>query len=94
MFQRKDYSSLTKFLPPKEEYVISVRLSPLQIELYEKYMETFRSEETKAANETGEAFKIRGASLFTDYQALMRVWTHPWVLKLSAIRQEKKVSHF
>lgn len=30
-----------------------------------------------------------GVSLFSDYQALMRIWTHPWSLK---IESEKKGS--
>ena len=79
--QRRDYSALVKFLPPKYEYVISVRLSPLQIKLYEKYLELHRNNPNN----------LRGASLFSDYQALMRIWTHPWVLKMDEIRQEKKV---
>ena len=28
-----------------------------------------------------------GVSLFSDYQALMRIWTHPWCLKLEAMRR-------
>ncbi|KAK6975334.1 transcriptional regulator ATRX, partial [Biomphalaria glabrata] len=82
--QRRDYSALTKFLPPKQEYVISVRLTNIQIELYEKYMEL-----------TGQGadgiFSNKGARLFTDYQNLMKIWTHPWVLKLAEIRDESKV---
>lgn len=39
--QRFDYSVLTPFLPPKQEYVISVKLSPLQIELYQYYLDNF-----------------------------------------------------
>ena len=85
--QRKDYTELTKLLPPKHEYVISVRLSPLQIELYEKYLSVTRSERGAG----GAAQMGAGASLFSDYQALMRIWTHPWVLRLDEIRQEKKV---
>ncbi|XP_061189382.1 transcriptional regulator ATRX-like [Saccostrea echinata] len=79
--QRKDYSSLTKYLPPKHEYVIAVRLSPVQIRLYEKYLEMagFGTDDAPKAN--------RGARLFSDYQALMRIWTHPWVLKMDEIRQ-------
>ncbi|KAH9519843.1 hypothetical protein Btru_071052 [Bulinus truncatus] len=83
-FLRRDYSALTKFLPPKQEYVISVRLTNIQIELYEKYMEL-----------TGQGadgvFSNKGARLFTDYQNLMKIWTHPWVLKLAEIRDESKV---
>ncbi|KAL4229967.1 hypothetical protein ACF0H5_010356 [Mactra antiquata] len=78
--QRKDYSALTKFLPPKFEYVISVRLATVQMSLYEKYLELVGS---------GEMFN-KGARLFRDYQALMRIWTHPWVLRLDEIRQENK----
>ncbi|OWF43774.1 Transcriptional regulator ATRX [Mizuhopecten yessoensis] len=79
--QRKDYSALTKFLSPKYEYVISVRLSKVQIELYQKYLD-----------KTGSANNVmgKGAKLFSDYQALMRIWTHPWVLKMDEVRQEKK----
>lgn len=82
-FQRRDYSALTKFLPPKYEYIVSVRLSPLQIKLYEKYLEMFVGNNSNPM--------ARGTSLFSDYQALMRIWTHPWVLKMDEIRQEKKV---
>ena len=83
-YQRRDYSHLTKLLPAKYEYVIAVRLSAIQIKLYETYLE---QEKSGGGNGNGN----KGAGLFTDYQALMRIWTHPWVLKLDEIRQEKKV---
>ncbi|XP_056011590.1 transcriptional regulator ATRX-like isoform X2 [Ostrea edulis] len=83
--QRKDYSSLTKYLPPKHEYVIAIRLSPMQISLYENYLRLagFGTDSAPRAN--------RGAKLFADYQALMRIWTHPWVMKMDEIRQENKM---
>lgn len=28
--------------------------------------------------------------MFSDYQALMRIWTHPWCLKLESARQIEK----
>ena len=66
------------------EYVILVRLTPMQVTLYEKYLEV-----------TGQAQEgqiiTRGARLFSDYQNLMKIWTHPWVLKLAEIRDEAKV---
>ena len=30
----------------------------------------------------------QGARLFKDYQSLMKIWTHPWVLKMAEIRDE------
>lgn len=32
--QRRDYSVLAEFLPPKQEYVLFIRLSKVQIHLY------------------------------------------------------------
>lgn len=37
--QRRDYSELTQFLPPKHEYVLAVRVSPLQYKLYRYYLD-------------------------------------------------------
>ena len=82
LLQRKDYTCLTKLLPPKHEYVLSVRLSELQMKLYEVYLKL---------NMPTESNPYHCTSLFSDYQCLMRIWTHPWVLKLDEIRQEKKV---
>lgn len=36
---------------------------------------------------------LSGASLFSDYQALMRIWTHPWCLKLEAIRRSLRAPY-
>ena len=36
--QRQDYTALTKYLPPKHEYVLSARLTNLQINLYEAFL--------------------------------------------------------
>jgi transcriptional regulator ATRX len=36
---------------------------------------------------------LPGASLFSDYQALMRIWTHPWCLKLEAIRRSLRAPY-
>ena len=66
---------------PKHEYIVAIRLTPVQIKLYEEYLRR---------NFGGEA-TVRGGRLFSDYQALMRIWTHPWILKLDEIRQENKV---
>lgn len=42
--QRKDYSVLAEFLPPKQEYVLAVRITPLQHKLYRYYLDHITSE--------------------------------------------------
>ncbi|RUS80227.1 hypothetical protein EGW08_012023 [Elysia chlorotica] len=84
--QRRDYSALTKFLPPKQEYVISVRLTDVQIDLYDKYLQM-------SGQGVDGVYNNKGARLFSDYQNLMKIWTHPWVLKLAEIRDELKMKY-
>nr|XP_050855049.1 transcriptional regulator ATRX-like isoform X1 [Vespula vulgaris] len=76
--QRFDYSVLTPFLPPKQEYVIFVRLTDVQIKLYQYYLD----------NLSRHLSGIRG-TLFPDFQALQRIWTHPLVLRLNSEKVEK-----
>ncbi|XP_046489570.1 transcriptional regulator ATRX isoform X2 [Neodiprion pinetum] len=76
--QRFDYSVLTPFLPPKQEYVITVRLADIQIKLYEYYLDNFSRKKVGA-----------GTSLFADFQSLQRIWTHPIVLRMNAEKVEK-----
>jgi hypothetical protein len=81
LLQRFDYSVLTPFLPPKHEYVISIRLAEVQIKAYRYYLENC------AMGKSG--VNSRGTQLFNDYQNLSRIWTHPRVLQMSAENAEK-----
>lgn len=84
--QRRDYSELTQFLPPKHEYVLAVRVSPLQYRLYRFYLEHI-----SGVGSLANTAKVRlGANLFKDFQALSRIWTHPWCLQLSSISKGNK----
>uniref|UniRef100_A0A8C8MNX9 DNA helicase n=1 Tax=Oncorhynchus tshawytscha TaxID=74940 RepID=A0A8C8MNX9_ONCTS len=85
--QRRDYSALTKFLPPKHEYVMAVRVTPLQYRLYRYYLDNF----TGAGSVVEGARGKTGTSLFKDFQILSRIWTHPWCLQLNFISKENKV---
>ncbi|XP_018359340.1 PREDICTED: transcriptional regulator ATRX homolog isoform X1 [Trachymyrmex cornetzi] len=76
--QRFDYSVLTPFLPPKQEYVIFVRLTDIQVKLYQYYLEN-----------VARRLSGQGRTLFADFQALQRIWTHPLVLRLNAEKIEK-----
>ncbi|KAJ8405745.1 hypothetical protein AAFF_G00311820 [Aldrovandia affinis] len=82
--QRKDYSALTKFLPPKHEYVLAVRVTPIQVKLYRYYLEHFTGE----CNAGGRGRS--GTKLFQDFQMLSRIWTHPWCLQLDYLKKENK----
>uniref|UniRef100_A0A669Q268 DNA helicase n=1 Tax=Phasianus colchicus TaxID=9054 RepID=A0A669Q268_PHACC len=82
--QRKDYTALTKFLPPKYEYVLEVRMTPIQCKLYQYYLDHLTAETITCGR--GKA----GAKLFQDFQMLSRIWTHPWCLQLDYISKENK----
>uniref|UniRef100_A0A3Q0S4A8 DNA helicase n=1 Tax=Amphilophus citrinellus TaxID=61819 RepID=A0A3Q0S4A8_AMPCI len=85
--QRRDYSELRQFLPPKYEYVLAVRVSPLQCKLYRYYLDHF----TGVGSLTNSTKMRPGANLFKDFQVLSRIWTHPWCLQLSYMSKEKTV---
>ncbi|KAK9393748.1 transcriptional regulator ATRX [Crotalus adamanteus] len=84
--QRKDYTALTKFLPPKYEYVLAVRMTPIQCKLYQYYLDHLTGVSNSGEGGRGKA----GAKLFQDFQMLSRIWTHPWCLQLDYISKENK----
>ncbi|XP_041807750.1 transcriptional regulator ATRX-like isoform X2 [Chelmon rostratus] len=84
--QRRDYTELTQFLPPKHEYVLMVRLSPLQYQLYRCYLDHI----TGVGSLTNRAEARTAANLFKDFQVLGRIWTHPWCLQLNYNRGKKE----
>uniref|UniRef100_A0AAR2K9B5 DNA helicase n=1 Tax=Pygocentrus nattereri TaxID=42514 RepID=A0AAR2K9B5_PYGNA len=84
--QRRDYTALTKFLPPKHEYVLAIRMTPVQCKLYRYYLEHFTG--VGSALEGGRS--RAGTKLFQDFQMLSRIWTHPWCLQLDYISKENK----
>jgi len=88
--QRFDYSVLTPFLPPKHEYVISVKMSDLQIKMYQYYLDHCAKGGPNASMAMGRG---KGSGLFADFQELGRVWTHPKALHISQMRRELKEIH-
>ncbi|EDW15808.1 uncharacterized protein Dmoj_GI10182 [Drosophila mojavensis] len=75
--QRRDYSVLAPYLPPKHEYVVYTTLSELQQQLYGYYMTTHRDQ--GSSDICG-----KGARLFQDFQDLRRIWTHPMNLRVNS----------
>lgn len=84
--QRRDYTALTKFLPPKYEYVLAVRMTPIQCKLYRYYLDHLTGATFGGEGARGKA----GTKLFQDFQMLSRIWTHPWCLQLDYISKENK----
>ncbi|XP_040063022.1 transcriptional regulator ATRX [Ixodes scapularis] len=81
--QRCDYNALKPFLPPKCEYVISVRLSEVQVQLYRHFLDHLaRGGRNSKPNQ--------GMSLFWDFNVLRNIWTHPALLVMSAERARAK----
>jgi transcriptional regulator ATRX len=69
---RKDYSLLKAYLPPKYEYIIKIRLSDLQSKLYELYLEKIVNKEQRLSSSRKE---FQSAKLFADFNYLQKIWT-------------------
>lgn len=80
--QRRDYNVLAPFLPPKLEYVLSIRLTEMQVKLYKYYIDNISQRRAQADSETAK----KSSMLFADYQNLQRIWTHPRVLRYNSDR--------
>lgn len=74
--QRMDFSVLKPYLPPKFEYVINIRLTKKQEELYCHYVGTFVDA------------KDMGKYLFENYATLSKIWSHPLILTLTQKDQD------
>lgn len=66
---RKDTSELLKVLPPKREFILTIKMTPFQKFLYQLFLSKLK----RPGN--GATKKIN--FLFSAYQALLRVWNHP-----------------
>ncbi|PAV72077.1 hypothetical protein WR25_20771 isoform C [Diploscapter pachys] len=71
---RRDYSVLINSIPPKQEYVLKVRLTQVQCGLYRYFLDSFMDGERK--------------HLLADYHVLARIWSHPY--NLIAHEREKE----
>ncbi|XP_062084347.1 protein CHROMATIN REMODELING 20 [Humulus lupulus] len=92
--QRMDMNVAAKDLPPKTVFVIAVKLSPLQRQLYKRFLDVHGFASDKVSTE-----KIRKRSFFAGYQALAQIWNHPGILQLKkddkdSVKREDAVDNF
>ncbi|EKX50636.1 hypothetical protein GUITHDRAFT_161847 [Guillardia theta CCMP2712] len=80
---RADFKVLAPFLSKKYEFVIAIRLSKLQSDLYQKYLSDVLSMESPETG--GLSSKVR---LFEAYHSLSKVWTNPKVLEMEKKAEE------
>lgn len=79
--QRRDYSVLAPYLPPKHEYVLFVRLSDVQVKLCQHYMDNY-------AQRRNSSSKV--SFIFADFQQLQMICTHPRVLMNRSLERKEK----
>ncbi|CAF0981206.1 unnamed protein product [Adineta ricciae] len=72
VLHRRDFDVLRSFLPPKFEYAVKIKCTPVQQELYRTYL---------LIQDIDPTSRLNMAKLLGDYQYLMKIWTHPWLLK-------------
>ncbi|CAF3972579.1 unnamed protein product [Adineta steineri] len=72
VLHRRDFDVLRSFLPPKFEYAVKIKCTPLQQELYRTYL---------LIQNIDPGARLNMAKLLGDYQYLMKIWTHPWLLR-------------
>ncbi|CAH8563506.1 unnamed protein product [Schistosoma intercalatum] len=90
--QRKDYSVLTKYLPPRYEYVIMCRLSKVQQELYKYFLENHSNINSNNNNtSTNQDETNHRKKLFMIQQILYRISTHPHALRIHETKEARKL---
>lgn len=71
---------LVKTIPPKQEYVIYVRMTDIQCLLYRAYLTIVHKRDRSKWNN----------HIFCDYYMFSRIWTHPYLLIMHEKDIEKK----
>ncbi|KAG2693959.1 hypothetical protein I3760_08G119200 [Carya illinoinensis] len=92
--QRMDMNVVKDDLPPKTVFVIAVKLSPIQVKLYKRFLDVHGFTKDKVSTE-----RIIKRSFFAGYQALAQIWNHPGILQLTKedrdyVRREVAVENF
>ena len=82
VIHRRDHAVLERDLPTKHEYVLYVRLSDLQRDLYHAYLK-------RREGQLDEGSKKRGDGVLVDLNQLSQVVSHPQMLRSQEQRSHK-----
>ncbi|CAG0917341.1 unnamed protein product [Notodromas monacha] len=85
IIQRLPYTVLKPYLPEKLEYVIKIKLSPLQRQLYVAFLNQIALEGGIGGKGTGSRQR-----LLQDFHVFARVWTHPVLLQMQESRYNQR----
>lgn len=88
---RADFKVLQPYLRRKHEFIIGMRLSGLQVDMYRKILEENAVQFTKDGKGVG---KNVGLSVLSTYHKLARVWTHPKVSIMQKARVYDSMDEF
>jgi transcriptional regulator ATRX len=83
--QRRAYDVLRPYLPEKLEYVVKIKLTPVQMALIKGYLNEVTLEGGFGGKDTG-----RPTRLLKDFQQFTKIWTHPAALELHRQKNKKK----
>jgi transcriptional regulator ATRX len=83
--QRRDASFLRHEIPAKREYVLTVRLAPVQRKLYQSYLKFFFGKSRRAR--VG-----KGKRTLEAWATLLKVWNHPFVLSEQQQQQQQSLA--
>ncbi|KAL3073201.1 hypothetical protein niasHT_035477 [Heterodera trifolii] len=79
ILDRRDYTVLKESLPPKQEYVLMIRLTQSQIELYRHFLGFAERNNT-----------LNSHYILQNHVILYRIWTHPYLIIEHEREEERK----
>jgi len=88
---RADFKVLQPYLKPKYEFIIGMRLSALQVEMYKCVLQENVPQLTSDGRGVG---KIVGVRVIGTYHKLAKIWTHPRITIMQKVKAYDSMDEF